>query len=141
MESATASRRIRECPQCGVKLTRYEWSKLWWMSGLMSGRLVQPCAECGTRLRMSSMALVSSAAAIGLIVTAVVFFFYQVSVLRNNAATSWLSAENLVFVFIALALLLVILVAMLATRIEALPSTRTAVAEPAKPDRIGKKRL
>ena len=30
----------RQCPECGVKLTRYEWSKLWWMSGLMSGRLV-----------------------------------------------------------------------------------------------------
>lgn len=125
MEGASQGRRIRECPQCGVKLTRYEWSKLWWMSGLMSGKLVQPCAECGTRLRMSSMALVSSAASIGLIVTSALFFFYQESIL----------------LFIALALLLVILVSMLATRIEAVPALKTEGTEPAKPDRIGKKRL
>ena len=123
MDTVAQGRRIRECPQCGVKLTRYEWSKLWWMSGLMSGRLVQPCAECGTRLRMSSMTLVSSTAAIGLIVTSALYFFYQDSVL----------------LLIALALLLVMLVAMLGTRIEALP--KTDAAEPAKPDRIGKKRL
>jgi len=125
MESVPQGRRTRECPQCGVKLTRYEWSKLWWMSGLMSGRLVQPCAECGTRLRMSSMSLVSGTASVGLLITAGLYPFYQESIL----------------LFIALALLLVILVSILATRIEVLPTSRTAGAEPAKPDRIGKKRL
>ena len=123
MATAASGKVSRQCPECGVRLTRYEWSKLWWMSGLMSGRLVQPCTECGARLRMSSMALVSSAAAIGLIVTAILFVVYQ---------------QN-VFLFIALPLLLLILVAMLATRIEAVPS-RTAPIEP-PPERVGKKRL
>jgi len=35
----------------------------------------------------------------------------------------------------------VILVSMLATRIEAVPVAKTEGVEPAKPDRIGKKRL
>ncbi|HEX5070078.1 MAG TPA: hypothetical protein VFV78_07665 [Vicinamibacterales bacterium] len=134
MDSGTPGRRTRECPQCGVKLTRYEWSRLWWMSGLMSGRLVQPCTECGTRLRMSSMTLVSSAASIGLIVTAGLFFVYRDSSEESQYARS-------VLLFIALALLLVVLVAMLATRIEAAPTATAGGAEPAKPDRIGKKRL
>jgi hypothetical protein len=111
-------------------LTRYEWSKLWWMSGLMSGRLVQPCAECGTRLRMSSMALVSTFAAIGLLFTASLLFFYRES-----------EDARQILLFVVLALLLVILVATLATRIEAVPSAKLEGAEPAKPDRIGKKRL
>jgi hypothetical protein len=123
MESATHGRRSRQCPDCGIKLTRYEWSKLWWMSGLMSGRLVQPCHECGARLRMSSMALVSSFAAAGLIVTSVSYAIYQQKLL----------------LIIALALLLVLLIAMLATRIEAVPSA-TATLEP-PPERINKKRL
>jgi hypothetical protein len=110
----------RQCPQCGVKLTKYEWSKLWWMSSGMSGRLVQPCQECGAKLKLSSMALISSLASLGLIITAISYLFYPASVL----------------LFIALALLLVILVAMLATRIESVPAA-PATIDP-KPPRIGK---
>src|SRR5262245_35763118 len=120
MDAAASSRSNRQCPECGVRLTRYEWSKLWWMSAGMSGRLVQPCAECGVKLRLSSMALVSSLCALGLIITAVTYIFYQTAVL----------------LFIALALLLIILIAMLATRVEAAPAT-TATIDP-KPPRIGK---
>src|SRR3954471_18599332 len=123
MESASSGKTSRQCPECGIKLTRYEWSKLWWMSGLMSGRLVQPCMECGARLRMSSMALVSSAAALGLIITAVLYLVYQ---------ENWL-------LFIALPLLLLILVAMMATRIEAVPSATAPL--PPQPERFGKSRL
>ena len=53
----------RQCPECRVTLTRYEWSKLWWMSSMMSGRLVQPCPDCGARLRMSAMVLLSTTSA------------------------------------------------------------------------------
>lgn len=116
----TATRSIRQCPECGVKLTRYEWSKLWWMSSGMSGKLVQPCHECGTTLRLSSMALVSAIAALGLIITAVTYIFYPASVM----------------LFIALALLLVILVAMLATRVESIPKIPGTIDE--KPPRMGK---
>lgn len=119
MEAAT-SKSMRQCPECGVKLTRYEWSKLWWMSSGMSGKLVQPCTECGAKLRFSSMALVSSFSAAGLIATAVSYVFYPSSVL----------------LFVALALLLVILVAMLATRIEAVPAANATI-DP-KPPRIQK---
>jgi hypothetical protein len=125
METATSTSNSRQCPKCGVKLTRYEWSRLWWMSGLMSGRLVQPCGECGVKLRMSSMALVSSAAALGLIVIAVCLYLYP----------AWATYLYI----IALGLLLVILIAMLATRIEAVP-TPTGKIEP-PPERVGKKRL
>ena len=123
MQTATSGKISRQCPECRVKLTRYEWSKLWWMSGLMSGRLVQPCHECGARLRMSSMALVASFAALGLIVTSVLYGIYQ---------------QKLTLI-IALGLLLILLIAMMATRIESVPS-RTAALEP-PPERIGKKRL
>jgi len=113
----------RQCPECGVKLTRYEWSKLWWMSGMMSGRLVQPCSECGVKLRMSSMALVSGVASLGLIITAGLYLFYQLS---------WL-------LFVALTLVLVILIAMLATRLETVPSPIATLDPPI--ERVGKKRL
>jgi hypothetical protein len=92
------------------------------MSGLMSGRLVQPCKECGARLRMSSMALVSSAASMGLIIVAILYIVYQEKVL----------------LFIALPLLLLILIAMLATRIETIPSLTAPIEPP--PERIGKTR-
>lgn len=115
-----AARSNRQCPECGVKLTRYEWSKLWWMSSGMSGRLVQPCHECGTKLRLSSMALVSAIASLGLIIVAVTYIFYPASVL----------------LFIALGLLLVILVAMMATRVESIPKISATIDE--KPPRIGK---
>jgi predicted membrane channel-forming protein YqfA (hemolysin III family) len=96
------------------------------MSGIMSGRLVQPCAECGAKLRMSSMAAVSSVAALGLIGTAVVYVW---------ADPEWRSY----LLFVALGLLLVILIAMLATRIESVPPAPAAIEPP--PERIGKKRM
>ena len=110
----------RECPNCRVTLTRYQWSKLWWMSSLMSGRLVQPCAECGAKLRLSSMTLVSSTAAIGLIAAAILYLMYQTSVL----------------LFVALGLLLVILFATMATRVE-VAHHATSPIEP-KPERAGR---
>ena len=110
----------RECPNCHITLTRYQWSKLWWMSSLMSGRLVQPCAECGAKLRLSSMTLVASTAAIGLIGSAILYLMYQ----------------NSVLLFVSLGLLLVILLASMATRIEVLPVLQSSF-DP-KSERIGK---
>jgi hypothetical protein len=114
------ARSNRQCPECGVKLTRYEWSKLWWMSSGMSGRLVQPCQECGTKLRLSSMALVSAIASLGLIIIALTYIFYPTSLL----------------LFLALGLLLVILIAMLATRVESIPKMSPTIDE--RPPRLGK---
>jgi hypothetical protein len=113
----------RECPECHVTLTRYQWSRLWWMSSLMSGRLVQPCAECGAKLRLSAMTLVSSAAAIGLIGAAVAYLFYPSTVL----------------LLAAMALLLVILAAMATTRVEVMPKIPLTDIG-ALPDRVPKKR-
>lgn len=107
----------RQCPNCQVTLTRYEWSRLWWMSAKMSGRLVQPCTECGARLRLSSMALLTTISALGLITTAIIYVFYQDNYL----------------LWIALVFLLLMLIAMLATRLEAVPSAtipRDAVPPP-----------
>jgi hypothetical protein len=126
MDSALVAKNSRQCPECGVKLTRYEWSKLWWMSGMMSGRLVQPCAECGARLRLSSMALVSSLSSLALIGTALLLWFYP----------NW---NKPYLYFVALALLLVILMSLLATRIETVPSV-TAQIDP-QPEPINRKRL
>ena len=61
----------RECPECHVTLSRYEWSRLWWVSSGFSGRLVQPCAECGTMLRLSAMRLISLFGALGLTASSV----------------------------------------------------------------------
>lgn len=115
--SGTGNR--RQCPECHVTLTRYEWSRLWWMSSMMSGRLVQPCSECGARLRLSSMALLSTTSALGLLSTAVVYVFYQHSSL----------------LVIALVLLLLLLIAMLATRLETVPGSRKVPAEAVPPPR------
>jgi len=112
----------RECPNCHITLTRYQWSKLWWMSSLMSGRLVQPCAECGAKLRLSSMTLVSSIAAIGLIGSAILYLMYPSSIL----------------LFVAIALLLVILFASMAVRIEVAPNLNLSSPLDPKPERIGK---
>jgi hypothetical protein len=112
----------RECPNCRITLTRYQWSKLWWMSSLMSGRLVQPCAECGAKLRLSSMTLVSSAAALGLILSAIFYLMYQ----------------SPLFLFGAVALLLVILFATMATRLEVAPSLTLETTLDPKPERVGK---
>ena len=97
----------RQCPECHVTLTRYEWSKLWWMSSMMSGRLVQPCPDCGAQLRMSAMVLLSTLSAVGLIVTAVAYIY--------NPMTPLL--------VIALVLLGLALFSMMLTRLETLPST------------------
>jgi hypothetical protein len=107
----------RQCPDCSVTLTRYEWSRLWWMSSMMSGRLVQPCTECGARLRLSSMALLSTISALGLIGTSIMYLVYRESTL----------------LYIALVLTLLMLVSMLSTRLEKVPSSslpREAVPPP-----------
>jgi hypothetical protein len=108
MTTTTAPRGTtrRQCPECGVKMTRYQWSRLWWMSSFMSGRLVQPCADCGARLRLSSMTMISSVSAIGLAGVAVAYVLYPSNTL----------------LMVALALLLVILFAMMATRVESMPA-------------------
>jgi len=105
----------RQCPDCSVTLTRYEWSRLWWMSSMMSGRLVQPCTECGARLRLSSMALLSTISALGLTGTSIMYLVYRESTL----------------LYIALVLTLLMLVAMLSTRLEKVPSTVPGAAVPA----------
>jgi hypothetical protein len=101
----------RQCPECHVTLTRYEWSKLWWMSSMMSGRLVQPCPDCGARLRMSAMVLLSTTSAIGLLVTAVTYIY--------NPMTPLL--------IIALVLLGLILFSMMSTRLETAPAAARGV--------------
>lgn len=61
----------KQCPNCHVTLTRYQWSRLWFMSSLLSGRLIQPCQECGTELRLSAMTVLASLGAVGLLASAV----------------------------------------------------------------------
>jgi hypothetical protein len=77
------------------------------MSSFMSGQLVQPCADCGAKLRLSSMTMISSASAIGLVGVAVAYFLYPSNVL----------------LMAALGLLLVILFAMMATRVESVAAS------------------
>ena len=107
----------RQCPECRVTMTRYEWSKLWWMSSVMSGRLVQPCPECGARLRLSAMVLLSTTCALGLLGTAGLYIF--------NPVTPLLA--------IALVLLGLMLFSMMATRIETAPSTPRGIPVEAVP--------
>ena len=107
----------RQCPECRVTLTRYEWSKLWWMSSMMSGRLVQPCPDCGARLRMSAMVLLSTTSAIGLLVTAVTYFY--------NPMTPLL--------VIALVLLGLVLFSMMSTRLESAPAAPRGIPMEAIP--------
>jgi hypothetical protein len=109
----------RQCPECRVTLTRYEWSRLWWMSSVMSGRLVQPCPDCGARLRMSAMVLLSTTSAIGLIVTAAAYLY--------NPFTPLLA--------IALLLLALALFSMMSTRLESAPATRRIPVEAVPPPR------
>lgn len=104
----------KQCPECHVTLTRYHWSKLWWMSSLMSGRLVRPCAECGARLRLSSMTMISSAASLALIGTAISYLLYP----------------NTLLLLAAIGLLLVILVTMSATRVEVVAPLTAAMDLP-----------
>lgn len=96
---------IRQCPNCNVTLTRYEWSKLWWMSSIMSGRLVQPCKECGALIRLSALTLLTGVGAVGLIVAAVLLFRYQ---------SVWL-------LVLALGFAITILIGVMGTRLETVP--------------------
>ena len=95
----------KQCPKCNVTLTQFKWSKLWWMSSILSGRLVQPCSECGTLLRLSSMTLVTGFASFGLLVTSVALVVTRISLL----------------LILALVFALVILVGVLVTRVETVP--------------------
>lgn len=94
--------RMRTCPNCSVTLTRYEWSKLWWMSSVLSGRLVQPCKECGAMIRLSALTLLTGVGAVGLIVAAFLLFEYQ---------SVWL-------LVLALGFAITILIGVLGTRLE-----------------------
>jgi hypothetical protein len=111
MAIAGATGNRRQCPECRVTLTRYEWSRLWWMSSVLSGRLVQPCTECGARLRLSAMVLLSTTSAIGLICTAGIYLFNPVAPLLA----------------IALVLLALMLFSMMSSRVEVAPGTPPGV--------------
>jgi len=93
----------QRCPTCNVTLTRYDWSRLWWVSSGMSGRLVQPCSACGTLLRLSAMRLFTALGALGLIASSIARFIH----------------ESEVLLVIALVCAVLILVGMVATRVEA----------------------
>ena len=96
----------KQCPECRVTLTRYEWSRLWWVSAGLSGRLVQPCSECGALLRLSAMRVLSGLGALGLIGTSALMFLQF--------------PPSLTFV-LALVCALVMLGGVLGTRVEAAP--------------------
>lgn len=97
---------MRKCPSCSVTLTRYEWSRLWWMSSVLSGRLVQPCKECGVLIRLSALTLLTGVGAVGLIITAGLLFRWQ---------SIWL-------LLLALGFAVTILIGVLGTRLETVPS-------------------
>ncbi|HUL74086.1 MAG TPA: hypothetical protein VLT86_13350 [Vicinamibacterales bacterium] len=111
---------IRQCPNCNVTLTRYEWSKLWWMSSIMSGRLVQPCKECGALMRFSALTLLTGVGALGLIVTAALLFKFP---------SIWLR-------LIALAFAVIILVGVMGTRLETVPAQSVEPTGKGKVDEI-----
>jgi hypothetical protein len=87
------------------------------MSSMMSGRLVHPCPDCGARLRMSAMVLLSTTSAIGLIVAAVGYI--------SNPVTPLL--------WIALLLLALMLFSMMSTRLESAPATPPRIPVEAVP--------
>jgi hypothetical protein len=89
------------------------------MSSMMSGRLVQPCSECGAQLRLSAMVLLATTSAIGLISTAVIYLLYPVMYLLA----------------IALVLLALMLFAMMSTRLETAPARRGLPVEAVPPPR------
>ncbi len=93
----------KQCPECKVTLTRYEWSRLWWVSSGMSGRLVQPCSECGALLRLSAMRLLTGVGALGLLVSSVARF------VNESPALLVLALVCSVFIFVGV----------LSTRVEA----------------------
>ena len=93
----------RQCPECKVTLTRYEWSRLWWVSSGMSGRLVQPCSECGALLRLSGMRLLTGLGALGLLGSSIARF----------------ANESQALLVLALVFAIFIFVGVLSTRVEA----------------------
>jgi len=93
----------KRCPQCKVTLTRYQWSQLWWVSSGMSGRLVQPCPECGALLRLSAMRLCTALGALGLLASSI-----ALSISRSDA-----------MLVVALVFSILIFVGMISTRVEA----------------------
>jgi hypothetical protein len=101
-----------------VTLTRYEWSRLWWVSSGLSGRLVQPCQECGALLKLSTMRLLTMVSALALILTSAAMF--QVG-----------SSQPLLV--LALACAVTMLGGVLGTRVEAVSGGGSASA-PGRPD-------
>ncbi len=93
----------KQCPECKVTLTKYEWSRLWWVASGMSGRLVQPCSECGALLRLSAMRLLTGMGALGLLVSSV-----ALSLNRSDA-----------LLVLALVCSILMFVGVLSTRVEA----------------------
>lgn len=100
----------RECPECRVVLTRYDWSRLWWVSSGLSGRLVQPCHECGTMLRLSAMHLLSVIGALGLL----------------GASAALVMSGRPVLLIAALVSAILMLVGVLGTRVERAARPRIA---------------
>jgi hypothetical protein len=96
----------RQCPNCGVTMTRFQWSKLWWMSSVLTGRMVKPCEECGTLLRLSAMTLLTSVGALALIATSYLIWREDTVVLR----------------IVALACAVLMLVGVLGSRVEVAPT-------------------
>ena len=101
----------KQCPNCEVTLTRYQWSRLWFMSSLLSGRLIQPCGECGTLLRLSAMTILSSLGVLGLFASAAGLFMTY---------SPWMLIFALLFT-------LIILVGVLGTRVETAPGSTVSV--------------
>ncbi len=104
----------RNCPNCDVTLTRYEWSRLWWMSSVLTGRLVQPCKECGSLIRLSALTLLSGVGAVGLTITAGLLFKWP---------SIWLLAMALIFSIL-------ILVGVMGSRLETVPPANVQTAAP-----------
>ena len=94
----------KQCPVCNVTLTRFERSRLWWVSSGMSGRLVHPCPACGSLLHLSSMRLLTTLGALGLIGTSI----------------ARIGNESLGLLLLALVFAVCILVGMVSTRVEAI---------------------
>ena len=92
----------RECPECNVTLTRFEKSRLWWLSASMSGRLVQPCSGCGRLLRLSAMHAFTAIGSLGLI---------ALSIAR-------VATDSNVVLALALVCAVMILVGLVSTRVE-----------------------
>ena len=76
----------KQCPECHVVLTRYQWSRLWWMSSGLSGRLIQPCSMCGAELKLSAMRMLSLFGALALMAASGVMLAYGPSSLLLAAA-------------------------------------------------------